>query len=233
MIKKIFSHLNYLLYIAPTIYFNFKFLPFKQAIKLPIWIIKPHFYTLKGKIILDTPHISCGMIKLGVLCSVSYPDTGIRLNLQGGTIIFKGKCRIGSNSIIEIGKYGKLSLGDNLLASTTLRIFCYKSIYIDDNNRFGWDVILMDTNFHPLKDLKTGQKKRATKEIYIGKNNWFGTRTICMPGTRTLDYCIFGLGSIINKNATLESYSVHIGTPCKPVSKEVYRDLNDDRDEFQ
>lgn len=233
MFKKIFSHINYLFYIIPTIYINLKYLPLKQAVKLPIWVIKPHFYNLKGKIILDTTHISCGMIKLGVLCALSYPDTGIRLNLQGGTIVFKGKCRIGSNSVIEVGKHGKLIFGNNIIASTTLRIFCYKNIHIDDNNRFGWDVILMDTNFHPLKDLNTGQKKCATKEIYIGKNNWFGSRTVCMPGTKTLNHCIFGLGAIINKNASLESYAVHIGTPCTPITRNVYRDLNDDRDEYQ
>lgn len=40
-------------YIIPTIYFNFHYLPFKQAVKLPILLYKPHFLNLKGKIIIS------------------------------------------------------------------------------------------------------------------------------------------------------------------------------------
>lgn len=35
-----------------SIYFNFHYLPFKQAMRLPIWLYKPHFLALKGKIII-------------------------------------------------------------------------------------------------------------------------------------------------------------------------------------
>lgn len=36
--------------IIPTIYFNFHYLPFKQAIKLPIFLYKPHLKLMKGTI---------------------------------------------------------------------------------------------------------------------------------------------------------------------------------------
>lgn len=34
--------------IIPTIYFNFHYLPFRQAIKLPIILYKPHLKLMKG-----------------------------------------------------------------------------------------------------------------------------------------------------------------------------------------
>ena len=40
-------------YIFQTIYFNFHYLPFKQAIFLPIILYKPQFVSTKGKIIID------------------------------------------------------------------------------------------------------------------------------------------------------------------------------------
>lgn len=39
----------------PNIYFNLRYLPFKQAIRLPIWINKPHLHEMKGRIIIDAP----------------------------------------------------------------------------------------------------------------------------------------------------------------------------------
>lgn len=44
--------LKVLRYIFPTVYFNFHYLPFKQAIKLPIVFYKPHFGMLKGKVLI-------------------------------------------------------------------------------------------------------------------------------------------------------------------------------------
>lgn len=36
--------------IIPTIYFNFYYLPFKQAIRLSIFLYKPHLHLMKGTI---------------------------------------------------------------------------------------------------------------------------------------------------------------------------------------
>ena len=48
-----------------TIYFNFHYLPFKQAIKLPIILRHVRFKSLKGKVIIDSDHIYTNMIKFG------------------------------------------------------------------------------------------------------------------------------------------------------------------------
>lgn len=78
----------------PSIYFNFRYLPFKQAIKLPIWINKPHLHAMKGKIIIDAPFVKTGMIHLGGFGGHMYPNNGIHITQWGGKIIFKGRCYI-------------------------------------------------------------------------------------------------------------------------------------------
>ncbi len=54
MIKKIINKIKenrwVLRSIIPTIYFNFHYLPFRQAIKLPIFLYKPHLKLMKGTI---------------------------------------------------------------------------------------------------------------------------------------------------------------------------------------
>ena len=58
MIKRIFNKVKQdawvLKYIIPTIYFNFHYLPFKQAIRLPVFLRKPKLLTLKGRVIIQT-----------------------------------------------------------------------------------------------------------------------------------------------------------------------------------
>lgn len=49
-----------------SLYFNFHYLPVKQAIKMPIILYSPHFWALKGKVAIDAPQVRFGMIRLGL-----------------------------------------------------------------------------------------------------------------------------------------------------------------------
>lgn len=57
MIKALLNRFRFelklLRYLIPNIYFNFHYLPFKQAFKLPIVFYKPHFGMLKGKVSIN------------------------------------------------------------------------------------------------------------------------------------------------------------------------------------
>ena len=57
-LNKIFKKIKWdawvLRYIIATIYFNFHYLPFRQAIFLPVYLRKPKLLTLKGKVIIQT-----------------------------------------------------------------------------------------------------------------------------------------------------------------------------------
>lgn len=62
--KKLRRYLQELRYIIPTLYFNFRYPPWRQAIKLPIVLYKPHLLACKGKVMhsVTTPeHCTWGM----------------------------------------------------------------------------------------------------------------------------------------------------------------------------
>ena len=105
MIKKIINKIKenrwVLRSIIPTIYFNFHYLPFRQAIKLPIFLYKPHLKLMKGTITINGG-ATTGMIRLGKNQVSIYPNSGIMLELRG-KIIFNGRCSIGNNSYITTG----------------------------------------------------------------------------------------------------------------------------------
>ena len=212
-----------------SIYFNLKYLPFKQAIKLPILLYKPQLIKLKGKIIIESSHIKLGMIQLGRPNVPIYPNGGIIFENKGGTIIFKGKCVIGNNSSISIGEKGLLTIDDNFIASTTLKIICWYKINFKENTRIGWDCIFLDYDFHSMTKLPSMTKTKGYGEINIGKNNWFGSFCRIYKRTKTPDYCTIVSNSVLADKYDFPSHCI-IGNNYSTTIKNqnIYRDLNND-----
>ena len=90
----------------------------------------------------------------------------------------------------------------------------------------------MDTNFHPLLDLKTGALKKASGSIKIGDYNWFGTGCKVLHSVKTPERCIFGLDSVITKNSVFKSYSLHGGNPLRIISQDMMRDYENDMETY-
>lgn len=211
-----------------SLFFNFYYLPFKQAIKLPIWINKPHFHCLRGKIIIDTDKIKPGMIRLGYFGGHMYPNNGIHWTHRG-TIVFKGKCMIGNNSFIVTGENGRIVFGNDFLVTTSFKLISFIGINFGKETRLGWDVLIMDTNFHPLYDMKNKKFKKAYEPIYIGDNNWIGTGVMVMPGVTTPKRCIFGAKTIVTRGGNYESYCIHGGVPIGILSRNIMRIIGKDK----
>lgn len=205
--------------LIPSIIFCFKYLPFKQAIKLPILVYKPKFISLKGEIIIDAPKIQFGMINLGFLTATPFPNTGIILNIEG-KIIFHGTCIIGNNSSLVIGKQGTMEFGNDFRSTTSSRLISFCHVSFGKSCRLGWDVTVMDTNFHPIYDMKKKKFKKAFGPITIGDYNWLGYQCLVMHSVITPERCIFGAKSIINRGGNFESYCVYGGNPVRILSRD-------------
>lgn len=205
ILKKILANKWVLRNIFQTIYFNLHYLPFKQAIRLPIWLYKPHIKNAKGSIIISGP-IRSGMIRLGINNVGIYPNNGIHINNQG-TIEFKGTAIIGNDCYLHVDKTGRVTFGNNFRATTTFRLVSYNNITFGDNVRFGWDCIVMDTDFHILTRLD-GTQTKGYGEIHIGSNNWFGNGCRIMKNSTTPDYCTVAAGTWLSKPALVPEHSV-------------------------
>jgi Acetyltransferase (isoleucine patch superfamily) len=214
-------------------YFNFHYLPLKQAIKLPILLYKPKLLKMNGSVVVSSKNIRFGMIRLGTYTVPLYPNSGILWENNGGTVYFDGRCKIGNNSKLSIGKLGILTFGDNFLASTSLKLACCNKIVFKENVRLAWDVIVIDTSFHRLKDMAGNYLGKGYGEIIIGRNNWIPTRCTVLKGTRTPDYCIFGCASLLNKDYTDNpTHILMAGNPLTLKREGIWRDVDDDSIEY-
>lgn len=220
--------INLLKGLFPSLIFNFKYLPLPQAIKLPIWIYKPTFFKLKGKVEIASKSIKTGMIRLGYMGGHMYPNTGIHWTVEG-TIIFKGKCRIGNNSYIVVGKDSTVTFGKDFLASTSLKLVSFVGVDFGSYTRIGFDVLVMDTNFHPLYSLEKQKFGRAYGKISIGHHNWISTQSVVLHSVTTPKRCVFGLRSVLTNQNKFKSYCVHAGSPAHVVRDKVVRIYGKDK----
>lgn len=218
--------------LMPSILFNFWYLPFRQAIKLPILVYKPHFNSLRGKVKIETDTVHFGMIRLGFLSGNAYPNTGVTW-YNRGTVVFRGRCWIGNNSHIVVTETGRVEFGERFSATTSLKIVSCYSVKFDFNVRVGWDVTIMDTNFHPICNTAKTKYSKAYGEVSIGKNTWIATQCLIMHSVQTPPCCIFAARSIVTAKGPFESYCLHGGSPLRILKQDVIRDFENDRIEYK
>lgn len=216
---KIFQH-NWL----AIFYFNFKMLPFKQAIKLPFdFYHHIRFENLSGKIIINSSHIHRAMIKIGGRGSEMFFHAPAIIDIKGA-LTLNGIVEIGNGCLLRVEKNGKLIFGNKVRIGAFSKIICEDSITFGNEIDVSWESQIFDTNFHYIKEVNTEKISPKTAPVIIGSYNWFGNRTNIMKGTITPDNTIIASNSLLNKNYTnTPPYSVLAGTPAKFIRSGVKR----------
>lgn len=204
--------------------------PPRIAIKLPFILRNVRLDEMKGTVKIESEKITRFMIGIGQWGVKVFPDTGSVWKNKGGTVVFKGKCRIGASSAISVERNATLTFGDDFGNTHGLKIIASRSITFGHCCRFGWNTFVMDTNMHPLKDSITQRKSKGGKSITIGDYNWFSTDCIILPGVETPERIICGLGTIVTRGVDWQPYCLYGGSPIRKLRENVFRDFNDDLD---
>ena len=199
---------------------------------MPILLYKPHFMELKGKIVIDCNNVRSGMIRMGFRTCGIYPDSGVTWQNIGGIVTFKGYCNIGNDSYLSFGSKTNVIFGDDFGNTAGLKLVSIRGIIFGKSVRLGWGTLIMDTNFHPLYDMKRNVYKKASGPIEIGDYNWFGTQCKIMHSVKTPERCIFGMNTIVTRNCEMKSYCVMGGSPVKILTENVMRDYEHDQEEL-
>ncbi len=230
-LKAILTNLGMPRSLAYTVWFNFHYLPFRQAVKLPIRLYKPRLKACKGRVVIQSDCIRSGMIRLGFNKVPVYPDTGIFFENHGGTVIFRGECSIGNASAISVGDKSTVSFGHKFAASAAIKIISVTGMDFGTNVRFGYECLCMDTDWHRLKI--AGEPPRFAGSGYgkirIGSGCWIGMRTSVMKNTVLPGQCVVCSNSVLNKPYDIKPKSLLAGLPAKLKKEGIYRDMDDDR----
>lgn len=219
---KFFSKIRSLLF---SIYFNFNYLPLKQAIKLPIFLHKPIFGALKGTVVIDG-FVHFRMIELGKNNVPLYPDSGIFFQNVGGKIVFKGKCEIGNASAIAVGKNGYLEFGNRFCATAQLKIACQHRISFDESVLCGWETMIVDSDFHRIAEPQTAGLPYGA--VVIGSKCWLSMKTIVLKNTVLPAGSVVAANSLLNKAYLIPNYLL-AGSPAKVKKEGVFWNPDNDK----
>lgn len=205
--------LGFIVVLAPikTVFFNLRYLPFKDAVKFPVFVYR-HTRLLQpnGKLVITAP-LHTGMIKLGHYVRGTQDERYLRTTWEiYGEIIFGGDACIGRGTSISVGKNAKLVFGENLTISGNTEIYCHHLITIGNNCTFSWGILMMDTDFHAIKDIQTGEIINGSQPVSIGSHVWIGSRVTILKGVRLASNMIVAAASLVTKSFD-EEYCVIAG----------------------
>ena len=211
-----------------TIYFNFRCFPFRQAIKLPLFIYgRPRLYNLSGHMEIKGK-VSCGMIKfnnteIGAPSLMSVQSEICNL----GKIIFEGKGRIGTGTKIYVAKNAAFKLGKNFKIADMCNIGCYKRITIGADFRLAHRCQIFDSNYHYIANFFKMQVPHYIHSIQIGKGCWICNSSTIAGEVTLPDYTIVASNSLVNKDYSSIPVGSLIGSiPAKLIASGLYRIYN-------
>lgn len=207
----------YLLGLPKTLYFNFKYLRFVDALKLPILVShRVYLSEVGGSIRLDTP-AKFGMVLIGFGNVGIFDQQRSRSIWQvSGMVIFKGIANIGHGSKIAVS--GILTLGDNFAMTAESQVVCQKKITFGNDVLISWENLFLDTDFHKIKI--NGCVTNLPKEIVIGNHVWFGCRCTILKGTHIVDEIIVAANSTLTGHFG-QGHTIIGGNPAKVVKEQV------------
>ena len=162
-----FDFWNIVRSIPKTLRFNFHYFPFATALKLPVVVShRTYLRELHGKVVLPEK-VERAMIKIGFGDVGHYDRKRSRGIWQvSGTVSFGGKASIGHGSKLSVRGDLKLGAGFNMTAEST--IVCAKEITFGDDCLLSWDILVMDTDEHPLYNRHGTAGRETTRHETAG-----------------------------------------------------------------
>jgi acetyltransferase-like isoleucine patch superfamily enzyme len=214
-----FDFFNIVRSIPKTLRFNFHYFPFATALKLPVVVShRTYLRELHGKVELPEK-LQTAMVKIGFGDVGHYDRKRSRGIWQvSGTVSFGGKASIGHGSKLSVRGDLKLGAGFNMTAEST--IVCAKEITFGDDCLMSWDVLVMDTDEHPLYN-KDNERINPDRPIVVGSHVWIGCKCILLKGAEVPNDTVLAAGTLL-KSAFAGDNQVIGGNPPSILKREVH-----------
>lgn len=217
-----------------TLYFNFRVLPFKSAIRFPFAIGKRvEFINLKYvKIRLEDNNnrVPFG-IRIGInnnpIASTKDQWTLLRFE-KGAQWILGNDIYIKCGSSVCIYNGAILKFSNDIQMNQRTRIYCKNNIEICSNVGIGWDCQIYDTSFHFVYDSGKNTIKNPFGKIRIGSHCWIANHCTISGTAKLPDYSILSSGSLLNKDYSCVTSvgNLFVGCPAKIKDVGLYRIFN-------
>ena len=182
-----------------TILFNLRCLPLRQAARLPILVShRVALYDLSGAVTIRG-ELRPAMILLGFGEVGAFDFKRERSVWQvAGRVVFEGRARLGNGFKLSVYDTGTITLGPEFVLNAESQLVCRESITFGRGCLISWDVLVLDTDFHPL--VTDGAAAGAAQApIVFGDRVWIGARSSVLKGVRLEDDVIVAAGAVVTR----------------------------------
>ncbi|MEX0609978.1 MAG: acyltransferase [Balneolaceae bacterium] len=129
---------------------------------------------------------------------------------RGGKLV-TGNCQFYSGSRLEIGPKAIIEIGTGTYINRNSLIIAEERVSIGENCRISWDVIIMDSDLHPLNSSSV-----INKPVVIENNAWIGCRCIILKGITIGEGAVVAAGSVVTKD--VPPYTIYGGSPARYIT---------------
>lgn len=153
----------------------------------------------------------------GFLFSRKFDQSGVLVFSDGrpypkvihkGGMLITGHCQFYSGVRLEIGKKGLLQIGNGTYLNRNTLVVCEKEIVIGKDCKIAWDVVIMDSDLHPINSAPV-----IDKPVHIGDKVWIGCRSIILKGVTIGPGAVVAAGSVVTKN--IPAHTLWGGVPAR------------------
>jgi hypothetical protein len=229
----LYPFLNHLS-IFKTLYFNFHYFPFRDAIRLPVFLYKGvKLKSTKGTIELDFSPIEPGRVQIGkAKYGFQTKHDHTIWEQGGGTVVFGQGVSFGRGTFFSMSENSALKFEKNVAFGGNDKIICKKSIVIGENTKVAWNVHIIDTDYHPTINTVFNTKNCAEKPIMIGSHNWLGFGSTLLKGSVTPNHCIVAANTTVNANysGAGENIILAFEAGAKVIAKHISFDMSEEGD---
>lgn len=205
---------EFILSLPKSLWVSFRLCSFREALRLPVRCrYNVSCRSLKGRVLLDE----------GSVMYFGFGDVGIfdrhysRSILQvDGTIHLDGtgRYRFGHGSRLCVGGGAHVYIGAGFMNPAEMTLVCMREIRMGRRVAVSWNTLIMDTDFHPVKNVLTGALSEVSRPVVIGDRCWLGARSVVLKGGKIAAGCIVGAGSVVT-GAFREENSLIAGSPAR------------------
>lgn len=201
-----------------TLWFNFRALPFRLAIRVPILISWNVKIRSVGQIHIENP-VTPGMISIGVIKIDPWETNQDQIIFcNQGLINFGGRTKIHPGVRLTVFPKATLTLGERVLLGCKNRVICTNSITFGHDVRFSWEGQMFDTDFHFLTNLTNGHVSHRQLPVVIGDNVFIGNRCTIGKGTVLPNGSVVSCCSKVSGDLSAEGENLLIvGNPARVV----------------
>lgn len=133
--------------------------------------------------------------------------------IHNGGKLLAGNCQFYSGVRLEIGPSGTLLIGNGSYLNRNTLIVCEERVDIGKNCKIAWDVIIMDSDLHPIDN----STPIINKPVRIEDGVWIGCRCIILKGVTIGHGAVIAAGSVVTRN--IPPRTVYGGSPAKLIAE--------------